>query len=87
MAICVPIPAAEATAACLIENKHKVLWVPGHDGDTHGAWVSAEQAWLLPSVLKPDAVASNCVINVGRRAGLRITDAPQHVLKACFVQL
>lgn len=77
--------AAEATAACLVENKHKVLWVPRADSETNGAWVSADQACLLPSVTGPEALASNRVVNVGRRAGLQISNAPQHVLQACLV--
>ncbi len=69
-----------ATAACLIRNKSRVLWVPEHEGasDTAGSWLSANQACLLPH---GSDMPNQCVINVGRRAGLNITDAPDHVTK------
>ena len=77
--------AAEATVACLVEDKQKVLWVPGQRGQ-RGAWVSADQACLLPAATAE--VPSSCVINAGRRAGLYITNAPEHIIQArtCLLQ-
>ncbi len=59
-----------------------MLRVPKHDSDSHaaGGWFSPQEVCLLPPAA---AGVSPLIINVGRRAGLKITDAPQNVTKVC----
>jgi len=69
-----------------VRGKSKVLWVPKHDFDSEaaGGWFSSQEVCLLPP---PAAGVSPLIINVGRRAGLKITDAPQNVTKVCSLSI
>ena len=61
-----------------ILGNSRILWVPHHEG-SGGAWEPVSRVCLLPEGDPP----SSSVICVARRAGLRIPDAPDHVLKVC----
>ena len=48
-----------------------------------GAWASAADACFVQA---NDYMASEAIINVGRRAGLYIPEAPAHVIKVSNLQ-
>lgn len=61
---------AAATFSCLMKNDGRVLWSPAADSqpeDRQGQWVTVKEACFVPAG-KP----SDCLINVGRRAGLHV---------------
>lgn len=64
-------PVAAATISCLVKNNSKVLWVPSEREGSRGQWFSASEACYLGAT-KPNAK----LLEVGRRAGLLIPDAP-----------